>query len=229
MVESQHRISTRKLVDSDAEQQLLEELIDRAKPPESPRPDLSRLHYLLRTPFRYPPLPYGSRFGDRADRGIWYGADELTTTFAEVAYYRLYFLAGTRALLPQVTVELTSFVVRIRTSAALDLTRDPFRAFRAQISSPNSYTQSQTLGRDIRRSGILAIRYYSARAADDGTNLAIFSGHAFVQRIPTALATWTCTASRARVEFSRRHLMKAELHAYEREQFLVDGELPSPA
>ena len=33
VVESQHIVSTRKLVDSDAEQAVLEELIDRVKPP----------------------------------------------------------------------------------------------------------------------------------------------------------------------------------------------------
>lgn len=33
-VEAQHQVATRKLVDSDAEQQLLEEMIDTVKPPE---------------------------------------------------------------------------------------------------------------------------------------------------------------------------------------------------
>jgi len=33
-VESQHQVSTRRLVDSDVEQQLLESMIDAAKPPE---------------------------------------------------------------------------------------------------------------------------------------------------------------------------------------------------
>ena len=53
VVESQHQVSTRKLVDSADEQALLEELIDGAKPPDLTR---GRLHYLLFTPFRYPPL-----------------------------------------------------------------------------------------------------------------------------------------------------------------------------
>lgn len=226
MVESQHRISTRKLVDSDAEQQLLEELIDRAKPVE---PESPRLHYLLRTPFRYPPLPYGSRFGDRSDPGIWYGAEDMVSNFAEVAYYRLFFLEGSRALINTVTVELTSFHVRVRTGSALDLTRPPFKSFRSEISAPNSYSASQSLGRDLRRAEILAVRYYSARAKDDGINLAVFSKHAFAQRSPVGLATWTCTASRARVEFSRKHLMKNERHSFEREQFLVHERLPHPA
>ena len=91
VVESQHQVSTRKLVDSAHEQLLLEQLIDGAKPP-----DLTggRSHYLLFTPFRYPPLRHGSRFGRRHERGIWYGSLELRSAFAEVAYYRLLFLEG---------------------------------------------------------------------------------------------------------------------------------------
>src|SRR5687768_15988678 len=46
VVESQHQISTRKLVDSDAEQQVLEQLIDAAKPADRTG---RRLHYLLFT------------------------------------------------------------------------------------------------------------------------------------------------------------------------------------
>src|SRR5690606_40733910 len=49
VVEAQHRVSTRKLVDTLEEQALLEDLIERAKPPD---PTGGRLHYLLATPFR---------------------------------------------------------------------------------------------------------------------------------------------------------------------------------
>lgn len=44
VVESQHQVSTRKLVDTLAEQALLEELIDGAKPPDR---HAGRYHYLL--------------------------------------------------------------------------------------------------------------------------------------------------------------------------------------
>ncbi len=94
-VEAQHRISTRKLTDSDAEQVLLEELLEDSKPAVTG--ELEGLHYLLFTPFRYPPLRHGSRFGVKTERGIWYGSQTLPTCFAEVAYYRLVFLEGTAA------------------------------------------------------------------------------------------------------------------------------------
>src|SRR5690606_22438971 len=51
VVESQHQVATRRLVDTLDEQVLLEKLIDSAKPPDNTR---GRQHYLLSTPFRYP-------------------------------------------------------------------------------------------------------------------------------------------------------------------------------
>lgn len=91
-VESQHVTSTRKLVDSDDEQQVLEALIDTAKPPWPLGRRFVGLHYLLATPFRHPPLRYGSRFGMRRERGIFYCAEAQSTVFAEKAYYVLLFL-----------------------------------------------------------------------------------------------------------------------------------------
>ena len=67
VVEAQHQVSTRKLVDSVDEQILLEDLIERVKPADQTR---GRWHYLLATPFRYPPLRHGSRFAGRHERGI---------------------------------------------------------------------------------------------------------------------------------------------------------------
>jgi hypothetical protein len=89
--------STRKLVDSDDEQQVLEGLIDTAKPPWPTGRRFVGLHYLLATPFRHPPLRYGSRFGTRRERGIFYCAEEQATVLAEKAYYVLLFLEGTEA------------------------------------------------------------------------------------------------------------------------------------
>ena len=70
VVESQQLIGMRKLVDSAAEHELLEELIDGAKPSPRREPEFDGVHYLLATSFRYPPLRYGSRFGVRAARSV---------------------------------------------------------------------------------------------------------------------------------------------------------------
>src|SRR5262249_2227948 len=94
VVESQHLFATRKLGDSAEGQAVLEELIEEAKPPAGAT---RGLHWLLFTPFRYPPLRHGSRFGTRRERGIWYGSRGQSTAFAEKAYYLLLFLEGTAA------------------------------------------------------------------------------------------------------------------------------------
>src|SRR3989442_14754439 len=65
VVEDQYLFSTRKLVGSDAEQRVLEELLEAAKPAAAAR----GLHYLLSTPFRYPPLTRGSRLPAHALAG----------------------------------------------------------------------------------------------------------------------------------------------------------------
>ena len=226
VVESQHQVSTRKLVDSAEEQVLLEEMIDRVKPP-----DLTggRLHYLLFTPFRYPPLKHGSRFGGRRERGIWYGSEDRRTAFAEVAYYRLLFLEGSRALLGTVTTPLTAFTASVGTAAGIDLVAPPFDAYRRAIASPTSYSSTQTLGADMRRTKVEAFRYPSARDAGDGVNVGVFTPSVFGKSRPKSLETWHCAASRDRVDITQGDYFKRGTFVFPRAQFQVRGVLPAPA
>jgi hypothetical protein len=226
VIEAQHQVSTRKLVDTLEEQVLLEELIDGAKPPD---PTGGRLHYLLSTPFRYPPLAHGSRFGARTERGIWYGSTTLPTAFAEVAYYRLYFLEGTRADLGRVTVPLTAFTVGVRAERAVDLASAPFDAHRSTIASPDRYAETQALGRAMRAADVEAFRYPSARASRGGTNVGVLAPSAFGRALPRELQTWHCTATRERVDVVKRDYFERASFTFPRSVFLVGGELPSPA
>ena len=225
-VEAQHQVSTRKLVDTVEEQILLEELIDRAKPPDLTR---GRLHYLLATPFRYPPLRHGSRFGERHERGIWYGSESRRTAFAEVAYYRLLFLEGTRADLEPVSTQLTAFTVRARTGRGIDLVAPPFAAFRAAIASRVRYDATQALGQAMRDAGVELFRYPSARDAEGGANVGAFVQAVFGVARPRGLETWHCTATRARVELAKRDYFARESFSFLRDSFLIDGVLPAPA
>ena len=68
VVEAQHKVSTRRLVDTLDEQRLLEQIVDEVKPPIPAGPGFAGLHYLLSTPFRHPPLRHGSRFGSSGTR-----------------------------------------------------------------------------------------------------------------------------------------------------------------
>ena len=226
VVEAQHQIATRKLVGSDADQALLEEVLERYKPPLA---DGAPVHYLLITPFRYPPLPQGSRFGTRGERGIWYGAEALGTAFAEVAYYRLLFLDGTDAELDPLAAELTAYHVPLQTRRGVDLTGTPFARFRSTLASKTSYAATQPLGAAMRDAGVEAFRYDSARDVAGGVNIGIFDPHAFASRRPRGLQTWRTVATPAVVELSRRDYFERGAFRFPREQFLVDGALPRPA
>ena len=226
VVEAQHQVSTRKLVSSAAEQALLEELIDGVKPPDRTG---GKLHYLLFTPFRYPPLPHGSRFGGRRERGIWYGSLEQRSAFAEVAYYRMLFLEGSRAELGTLDTALTAFTASMRTARGIDLAAPPFDAHRRAIASPTSYSASQALGGAMRSAGVEAFKYPSARDASGGINVGVFTPSAFGAAKPKSFETWYCFASRERVEIVPGGYFKRETYAFPRTQFLVRGVLPSPA
>lgn len=226
VVESQHHVSTRKLVDSIDEQTLLEQLIDTAKPRDR---HSGRLHVLLSTPFRYPPLPHGSRFARRHERSLWYGSEERRTAFAELAYYRLIFLQGTRADLDGVATWHTAFTVRVRTERGIDLTAAPFKAHRDALASPVDYTAAQALGAAMRESSVEAFRYPSARDRQGGVNVGLFTPVAFGAARPRDFEAWHCTTTRRRIECVRYDFFDTAVFTFPREDFLVDGRLPAPA
>lgn len=229
LVEAQHLTSTRKLVDTAEEQAQLEALLERAKPPVPEGPEFEGLHFLLTTSFRYPPLRHGSRFATRFERSLWYGSKDRRTAFAEAAYYRLVFLEGTEADLGRLDVEVSVFRVAVRTRRGVDLTKPPFDAERGRIASPVAYAESQALGAAMRAAGVEAFRYPSARDPEGGVNVALFTPKAFAARRPESLETWTCAASRDRVEFQRKDFFERAFVAFPRETFLVKGALPAPA
>jgi hypothetical protein len=225
VVEAQHVISTRKLVDTTAEQEELERIIDDQKPALAQ--DFIGLNYLLFTPFRYPPLRNGSRFGTRQQRGIWYGSDAQRTAFAEVAYYKLLFLEGSTAKLDALELKVSAFQANVATDAGIDLTLAPFWEYRGRISSPVAYDEAQALGNAMREAGVAVFRYASARDRE-GTNIGLFSP-AFARKDPDTPESWFCHVSRGGVEYRPANIPRRESHVFPREQFLVDGGLPAPA
>lgn len=227
VVEAQHRISTRRLVDSDEEQAILEAMIDRAKTPLPP--DCEGLHFLLSTPFRHPPLRNGSRFGTRLERSIWYGSEKLATALAEVAYYRLLFLEGTVASIDPIVVDLSAFRASLRTGEGVHLARPPFDPWEAEISSPSSYRTSQPLGAAMRGDGIELALFRSARDPGAGINLALFSPLGFARKRPSVPETWLSVTTRQGVECSRRDYFERRSLRFPREVFEVDGALPAPS
>jgi hypothetical protein len=224
-VESQHLFSTRKLVDSDEEQALLEEMIEEAKPPaDAP----GGRHYLLFTPFRYPPLGHGSRFGTRRERGIWYGSRTRQTAFAEKAYYLLLFLEGTSAVLTPLETDVSIFQAAYETAKGADLTREPFLAHKAVLSSPVSYAEAQELGREARSDGGEAVLYFSARDPE-GVNVALFAPSTLASRRPSVPESWRCVVSPDGVEVTKEDVFRSATLTFPRAQFEVKGRLPAPA
>lgn len=230
LIEAQHILATRKLVDSQFEQEILEELIDQVKPALFGK-EFEGLHPLLYTPFRYPPLQYGSRFGTRSERSIWYGSLKLTTAMAEKAFYQFNFLRAAQAEFGIVAISLTAFSTPIKTMKGINLVEPPFLHYKSSISSPNDYKISQTLGHSMRLAKVEAFHYMSARDPEHHTNIGVFTPRAFLQKkpIPSSFHTWQCIINHHVVEFIRLSEIKKETISYSLNQFLVDNELPFPA
>jgi len=192
--------STMRLVDSLEEQLSLELVLEASKPP-LPR-GVRRLHYLLATPFRYRPHS-GSRFRAAFDAGVWYGAELLRTALAEKSYWRLRFLLdspGTPDLKP---VPHTAFRAAVRTTAACDLTAEPFAAQRATWTTRTDYEPTQAFAAVARAARIELIRYESVRDPQHAACAAVLDPKAFSRTRPRAQETWFIAASRTRVRCAR--------------------------
>jgi len=202
MVEAQHAAATMKLVDSAAEQALLEDLLERAKPP---LPEAARaLHYLLATPFRYPPLPRGSRFRALGEPGVFYGADQLPTACAELGYWRWRFLRDAPALQRIDSVAHTAFRAPIKVRKALDLRLAPLARDRKAWTHPGSYVATQALARSAREGGIQLIRYASVRDPGHGGCSALLTPAGFAGKSPKgAPQTWWLSVRQDRATWIR--------------------------
>ena len=205
---------------------MLEDLLEQRKPAHIQ----SRvgLHYLLKTPFRYPPLRYGSRFGTRQEAGIWYGSESPRGCFAEVAYYRFVFLEHCAADLSPLSVELSAFRASVASERAVDLLAEPFEDELERIASPTDYSATQALGADLRAAGLEAFRYPSARLTG-AVNIGLFSPRAFARPEPYGLQSWYCVADERAVEITRRSYFERRCERFERTEFEVDGCLPTPS
>ena len=203
-----------KLVDTLAEQSLLESIVDATKP--SVPPECEPLHYLLSTPFRYgAPYPSGSRFRRAGlTPGVFYASKTPATAIAEMAFHRLLFFADSpETPWPSDAGDYTAFSVRFRARAALDLTAAPFDAERARWTHPTDYEPCQAFADAAREADADALRYPAARDPE-GVNVALLRCGAFAVRDPIARQTWrlglnahgvraVCDFPDARLEFDR--------------------------
>ena len=210
-VEAQHLVSTMALVDSIEEQHVLERLLDDAKPP--PPTATTHLHWLLFTPFRYPPPAGGSRFRGPNDPGVFYGADEIRTACAELGYWRWRHLRDSPALTSMPTRPQTVFQVTIEIDA-IDLRTKPFLRDRKHWTDADDYARCQRFGRTARAAGIGAIRYESVRDPQHAACCAVLSPAAFASSVPLEQQTWMLSVGRDRVIWQRTHVLQVEQYEF---------------
>ncbi len=224
IVETQENAATTNLVDDLEEQYLLECLLDDVKPPY--KEATKSLHYLISTPFRYPPLEYGSRFGDITMPSYFYASEELETVLAEFAFYRFVFMHDmeTPYTKPIKSAHM-SFNVRIVSDCLADITLIDSADIQAQLCSPTDYSLTQQLGKYlVQESGAKIIRFFSARNKNShGINVAISEPSEIISEEPERCVSWICQTSTDKLSITAQN--KAPITFYY-EDFLENGELP---
>lgn len=226
IVESQEQIATANLVDTLEEQAVLEGLLEQTKPPQ---PITSQKHYLLTTPFRYPPLKHGSRFGTRSEPSLFYASMTVATALAETAYYRFVFLDGMESPWNgRLLTEQSSFVARIATERGAELNQRPFSRFETLLASPLDYRATQMLGQRMRDAKVEGFRFKSARDLNGGVNAGVFQPGAIRSKQPQKIQQWLCSTTGDEIVF-QQNLNRNNVFRFSFTEFCVDGRLPQPA
>ena len=194
-VEAQHVIASMKLVDNAAEQQLLEELLETSKP--APPRTAQPLHYLIFTPFRYRPA-HPSRFRPAHSPGLWYGAAELETACAEVAYWKWRFLMDSDALADQALHTQHTFFQAEIAGRCINLLARPWNASGERWQHPTDYGACQQLAAAARNHEVAWIRYASARRARGICGVALMPASLSLKP-GFAQQTWACKSTRTNV------------------------------
>jgi len=224
MVETQEYAATTSLVDDLEEQAILEQILDDFKPHYAD--DTQGLHYLISTPFRYPPLKYGSRFGAITEPSYFYASETVSTCLAEAAFYRFYLIDGTEIPFPKmIQSEHSLFFVKVLSTSTLDLTQILDPTTQQQLTDPVSYSLTQQVGQYARQNDIDLLRYYSARSQERGINVAI-DNHTIIQsEKPEDKIEYICQLDPQTgiLRFSQPRIFPI---MFTREQFFVDGKLP---
>ena len=227
LVESQEQIATMELVGKDHQKQsILEELLDISKPPYLAGTE--HLDYLLRSPWRYAPLDYGSRFGSTTEASIFYGGLSRASTLAESAYYRwVFYFDQHREAHRSVTSLHTLFEAKYQCKNGYQLHKPPFDQLDT-LRDTRDYRECQSLGTLLRDGGTEVIKYQSARDPEQGLCVALLSPTALHSTKAENLTNWICTTNATMVSFTM-NARPAEIYRFSLSDFTDDGTLPQPA
>ena len=211
-VEAQHVVATRALVDSLAEQETLESVLEASKPHVPPR--CAGFDYLLYTPFRYPPPSRGSRFRSYDDPGVWYGAEAVRTSCAELGFWRWRFVKDSHGLTRLDGVPHTVFQAVAR-GKSVDLRQEPFARDKRMWANPDDYGACHSLARAARAAEMQIIRYASVRDPEHGGCGAVldcraFSGTGGVRQ----RQSWFLTVDKQRASWVRSGTRTAATHEF---------------
>lgn len=194
-VEAQHVVSTMRLVDTPAEQDLLEELLERSKPPMPVAAQPK--HYLLATPFRYSPA-HPSRFRPANSRGQWYGAQNVYAACAEVAYWRHRFILDSATMLDQVLLTEHSFFQAVIEGASVDLMAPPWVQAREGWTHGSDYSANHAVAAEAQRRQVQWLSYESVRAPGERCAVAFDVDSLYEPRqgLDPTIRRWVCKATR---------------------------------
>ncbi|VAW46559.1 hypothetical protein MNBD_GAMMA02-1682 [hydrothermal vent metagenome] len=198
IVESDLHIATLKITDSLTDQMRLEALIDNIKP----KTNHTNKHYLLTTPFRYPPLKHGSRMGDQAMGSFFYGSLKPETCLVECAYYRFLFLSDLSVPFDEpLNNNFLLFSASVASLKALDLTSSHYEPISEQLVNRKDYSFTQKIGRwAVVERDFNLIKFNSARH-QGGINFAIATLKCIKSRKPKIHSRLACVSTDQKVIF----------------------------
>ena len=215
------------LVDDLEQLARLETLVEASKPPWPTATLGPPSHPLLATPFRYPPLRHGSRFGGRESRGIFYGSRSRTGSLLEGAFSSFLFWDGMQEPPPTaIRRRQTLFSVVIHTNRGLKLQTLPKDAAQPTLRDPRHYGPTQRLGQWMREAGLEAFEYGSARSSEPLVQVGVLTPAALAST-PFDQVEITCEIKGDHASFLSHD--DGTVHHFPRELFLLEGELPQAA
>lgn len=220
VVESQEQIATNSFVDTVEEQALLESLLETTKPPLPP--GVEGLHYLLSTPFRYPPLRWGSRFGTRFEPSIFYAGTTPYSALCESAYYRFVYILSMEEPPAHIDSQHTLFSCRYYTKLGIRL--QDLKSAQKELRNPVSYTYTHEVGRTMRDQGIEGFEYASARG--EGQCVGLFKPKALESKSPESSERLICKTTPTQVSY--RNLDTGEITHFTLDQFMIAHTFPFP-
>ena len=225
LAESYVALATNRLVSTLDEHAVLETLLEDSKPPLPM--GTSWLHSLLGTPFRYPPLLHGSRFGQGHEASLFYGSLSVETVLLESAYYRLVFWQG-MTIPPKDPIHADHTLFNVRyTCLGIKLHQPPFNAWQADLTDRCNYVVTQALGSAMRNAGVQAFEFTSARDPNNGLNVALFTPSALDSSSLSMCQSWTSETTAVEVSFYCHD--DGFSYNFDLATFLVGDLLPMPA